>query len=35
MRKAGYSTEVIMQGLGETPAIRAIYIDRIKEMIDK
>ena len=33
MREAGYSPEVVMRGLGETKAIRDIYIYRIRQLI--
>ncbi|MBD5322461.1 MAG: sirohydrochlorin cobaltochelatase [Bacteroides sp.] len=33
IRAAGYTPEVVMRGLGENPAIRALYIDRIRQML--
>ena len=35
IRAAGYTPQVVMRGLGENPAIRAIYIDRIRQLIQK
>lgn len=33
VRKAGYDPKVVMRGLGENPEIRAIYVNRVRELI--
>lgn len=33
IREAGYQPEVVMRGLGENPAIRAIYVNRVNSLI--
>ncbi len=33
LAEAGYRTEAIVKGLGEYPAFRQLYVDRLKEMI--
>ena len=35
IRAAGYTPQVVMRGLGETPAIRALYISRLRELMQK
>ncbi|MDE6205807.1 MAG: sirohydrochlorin cobaltochelatase [Duncaniella sp.] len=35
MRQAGYTPEVVMRGLGENPAIRAIYTERVKQLLGR
>lgn len=31
--EAGYATQVVMRGLGESPAIRQLYVDRVRELL--
>lgn len=33
IRGAGYNPEVMMRGLGEVPEIRAIYVERVRELL--
>lgn len=35
VRKAGYEPQVVMRGLGENPEIRAIYVNRVKELLGR
>lgn len=35
LERAGYQVKVYCQGLGENPAIRALYVKRIRDLIEK
>ena len=35
VRKAGYEPQVVMRGLGENPEIRAIYVNRVQELLGR
>lgn len=34
LKAAGYGTEVVFRGLGEVPAIRHLYVDRVKKLTE-
>ena len=33
--RAGYETEVVMRGLCENPEIRAIYVERVRQLMEE
>lgn len=35
IRNAGYETEVVMRGLGENPEIRALYVERVRRLLEE
>ena len=35
IRTAGYETEVVMRGLAENPEIRAIYVERVRQLMEE
>lgn len=35
VRNAGYEAEVVMRGLGESPEVRQLYVERVKRLVSK